>query len=170
MINLHDVKKYCTDYTKIENYELAIADNSQIWECHHKLEIGQDYLNSCDELKMMNLYYNRPAEELIFLTVKEHRKVHGINHAGYRNGMFGKEPWNLGIKQSEETRKKISISMTGKGHKHTNESRNNISNSHIKSEFGRKYKEHYNMTKREDLKLYSKEKHYYDVHGKCSWE
>ena len=170
MINLKDVKKYCKDYTKIENYELAMADSSQTWECHHKLEIGQDYLNTCEELKMMNLYYNRPAEELIFLTVKEHHKVHRVNHAGCRNGMYGKDPWNLGTKHSEETRKKISKSMKGKAHKHTDISRNNISNSHIKSEFGLKYKEHYNKTKREDLKLYVRESYYYKKFGKCSWE
>ena len=49
----------------IENYELAKADNFKGWDIHHKLEICGDYINTVSDLKMMNLYYNRPAEELI---------------------------------------------------------------------------------------------------------
>lgn len=169
MINLKDVKKYCKDYTKIENYEQAIND-SETWECHHKLEIREDYLNSCEELKSMNLYYNRPPEELIFLTVKEHRKVHGINHAGQRNGMYGKQAWNRGLTHSEETKAKLRKSRIGLHIPHTKESRNKISDSHIRTEFGKKYKERFGLTKRDNLKQYSKESHYYKVHGKCSWE
>lgn len=168
MINLHDVKKYCSDYTKIENYEQAINDSTQTWECHHRLEIKEDYINTSDELKMMNLYYNRPASELIFLTNKEHRKIHSPNYSGKHNGMYGKVPHNKGKHLSEETKHKISESY--KPHKHTCESRNNISNSHIRTEFGRMFKEHYGLTKRENLKLYSYESYYYKVHGKCSWE
>ena len=59
--------KYCTNYEQIENYELAKADNFKGWECHHKLEIHDDYTNTVNDLKLMNLYYNRPPEELIFL-------------------------------------------------------------------------------------------------------
>ena len=33
-----DVKKYCSDFTKIENYEDAILSNER-WDCHHRLEI-----------------------------------------------------------------------------------------------------------------------------------
>ena len=25
----------CADYTKIENYDKAIADKEQMWDCHH---------------------------------------------------------------------------------------------------------------------------------------
>lgn len=27
------------EVNKIENYDLAIADTTQVWHCHHKLEI-----------------------------------------------------------------------------------------------------------------------------------
>ena len=37
-----------------------------------------DYINSMKDLIMMNLYYNRPAEELIFLTRAEHKKLHKL--------------------------------------------------------------------------------------------
>lgn len=72
----NNIEKLCADYTKIENYEKAINDDSQMWHCHHRLEIHEDYTNSVKHLKMMNLYYNRPPEELIFLTNSEHMRLH----------------------------------------------------------------------------------------------
>lgn len=77
----NNIEKLCTNYTKIENYDKAIADTTQMWHCHHRLEIHEDYTNSVKHLKMMNLYYNRPPEELIFLTSAEHSRLHGkLNH------------------------------------------------------------------------------------------
>lgn len=60
----------------IENYELAKADNFKGWDIHHRLEIHDDYVNTPEELKMMNLYYDRPPEELIYLKHGEHMKLH----------------------------------------------------------------------------------------------
>lgn len=60
----------------IENYELAKADNFNGWHIHHKLELNNDYINSMNDLKLMNLYYDRPPEELIWLTKSEHRTLH----------------------------------------------------------------------------------------------
>ena len=40
----------------------------------------------------------------------------------------------------------------------------------VKSEFGRKFKEHYGLTRYEDVKLYDREWHWYKLHKKCSWE
>ena len=34
--------EYCKEYQKIENYELAKADNFKGWEIHHRLEITLD--------------------------------------------------------------------------------------------------------------------------------
>lgn len=49
----------------------------------------------------MNLYYNRPAEELIFLTRKEHAIIHGLKWLSKKSkGMTGK-------KHSEETKRLI---------------------------------------------------------------
>ena len=82
----HNFKYYCKDYTNIENYEKAAADNFKGWHCHHRLETHTsdgkrrevDILS--DELKSLNMYYNRPAEELIFLTVKEHNAFNKGKH------------------------------------------------------------------------------------------
>lgn len=77
MIKEYNVMKFCKDdISKIENYNEALADNEITWDCHHKLEIHEDYNNSKADLIMMNLYYNRPACELIFLPRSEHRRIH----------------------------------------------------------------------------------------------
>ena len=82
------VKEYCNgDITKIENYELAIADNTQTWACHHRLEThnsdGEKRLVHIQkkELIELDMYYNRPPEELIFLTNSEHTKLHFTGQA-----------------------------------------------------------------------------------------
>lgn len=62
---------FCRHPELIENYEVAVADTTQTWECHHRLE-------SCFTqkfLKEMNLYYDVEPEALIFLTHKEHCKI-----------------------------------------------------------------------------------------------
>lgn len=73
-------QKYCRpgEFELIENYELAKADNFKGWDIHHRLELTLDgeYAHSIEELKRMNMYYNRPYFELIFLTRKEHNKLH----------------------------------------------------------------------------------------------
>lgn len=103
--------KYCINYEQIENYDLAKADNFKGWECHHKLEIHDDYTNTVNDLKLMNLYYNRPPEELIFLTTEEHHRLHG------------NPPSWIGRKYTEESKCKMSNSRLGnqnaKGHKRT---------------------------------------------------
>ena len=72
----YNIRQYCKEYTQIENYDKAKADNFIGWSCHHKLEIHSDYKNSMLDLIMMNLYYNRPPEELIFIKTTEHRIMH----------------------------------------------------------------------------------------------
>lgn len=80
MINIRCTKKKCIDdISLIENYDIAIKDDSQMWECHHKLELvatGGKKDISQKELQRLGLYYNRPANELIFLTKSEHSRLH----------------------------------------------------------------------------------------------
>lgn len=39
MINENKARKYCKeDIKKIKNYDLAIADTTQVWHCHHMTE------------------------------------------------------------------------------------------------------------------------------------
>lgn len=74
MICKGSVKSFCCeDISLIENYDKAINSN-EMWDCHHKLEIELN--KSVKELKDLNLYLNRPANELIFLTRKEHVILH----------------------------------------------------------------------------------------------
>lgn len=77
------VKKYCCeDLSLIENYDKAIKDKNILWHCHHRLEThdekGNKRLNylSSDDLIKLNLYYKRPANELIFLMPNEHINLH----------------------------------------------------------------------------------------------
>lgn len=94
MINEQNAYSFCKeDISLIENYNQAINDKSQMWECHHKK--GLDY--SKQWLKDNGLYYNQPASDLIFITKREHRILH-----------------NQGKHLSAETIAKISKSLTGK--------------------------------------------------------
>lgn len=100
------IRKFCKDdYTKIENYELAKADNFKDWCIHHRLELTLDneYAKSREDLIRMGMYYNRPYFELIFLKRSEHQILHN------KNRKVG--GWKLQF--TEEHRNKISESMKG---------------------------------------------------------
>lgn len=67
---------------QIENYELAKADNFSGWDIHHRLECvetGGEVNRTAKELQDLGFYYNRPANELIFLTKSEHTSLHNRN-------------------------------------------------------------------------------------------
>lgn len=114
MISLGTVKRYCKEFTKIENYDKAITDKDKTWDCHHRNE--KFYTKK--ELKDLGLYYNRPPCELIFLTVEEHGKQY---HKGRQqskehkskisNALKGNK--NQKKKHSEETKRKMSESQKG---------------------------------------------------------
>lgn len=73
MINEEYAKTYCCeDISLIENYELAVNDTTQTWECHHIL--GEQY--SRKYLKENGLYENRPACEFRFMTKLDHNRLH----------------------------------------------------------------------------------------------
>ena len=111
MINLVNVKKFCNEHISlIENYDKAINDDTQTWDCHHKLGIELNL--SKQQLKNNGLYYNRPASELIFLTPFEHKSLH---NKGERNAMYGKNPEDfMPIETIKERRRKISEANKGK--------------------------------------------------------
>lgn len=63
----------------IENYYEAQKDDFNGWEIHHRMELrstGAVVDSSKQELINWGLYYNRPANELIFLKKEEHIKLH----------------------------------------------------------------------------------------------
>lgn len=62
---------YCRHPELIENYDKAIADTSQTWEVHHRME---KYFPR-KTLIAIGWYYDCEPEELIFLTKEEHCKI-----------------------------------------------------------------------------------------------
>lgn len=93
---------YCRNPELIENYDKAIADTTQTWEVHHRRE----EFYSCKELIERSEYFDRPPEELIFLTRAEHNKM---DSRCKRMGEAKK-----GKKLSEEHKRKISETLEGK--------------------------------------------------------
>ena len=99
-------KRFCKEPEKIENYEKAKADNFKGWNCHHRK--GVDIPR--EELKALGMYYNRPADELIFLKIGEHISLHQSSVESKKKNSEshkGQTPWNKGKKLSEETREKL---------------------------------------------------------------
>ena len=108
----HEFEKYCTEPEKIENYERAKKDNFKGWHCHHRLETHssdgerREVDIGYKKLKALGMYYNRPPEELIFLTTREHNAFNKGKYTGEKNPMYGKHP-------SAETKKKMSEAKKG---------------------------------------------------------
>lgn len=158
MIN-ERVKRLCKDFTKIENYEKAVNDQSQMWCCHHRLEThnSDEERRPVDiskaELIALGMYYDRPPEELIFLASTEHRRLHckgkpNWNKKGKHQSEEhkrkiaeankGKLPWNTGKHHSEETRKKMSEAR--KGIPHSEEAKKRMSEAHKGKNKGKHWK------------------------------
>ena len=144
----HNFKYYCKDYKNIENYEKALADDFKNWEVHHRLETHnsdgerREVDISVEELKALDMYYNRPADELIFLTIYEHSRLHMKGkHLSEETrkkigaASKGKPAWNKGKKMSGEFCRKDSESHKGEknsfyGRHHTEESKRRNSEAH----------------------------------------
>lgn len=102
MISVRMAKKFCCeDISLIENYDIAVADKTQIWLCHHRNGVNRD-------LKSEGIYLKRPASELIFMTREEHSSLHHKNY-----------------KYSDEAKEKLRRAALGNkralGYKHTAE-------------------------------------------------
>ena len=140
MINEGKTKMKCReDFSLIQNYDKAISDKEQIWDCHHRLGT----VIPKKKLLEIGLYFNRPAIELIFLTHEEHTILHrkGKRHSEkskqkMSEALKGRIPWNKGLITSEETKRKQSEAKKGKnkgeknhmyGKTHTEESKQKMS-------------------------------------------
>lgn len=101
----HAKRFCCQDISLIENYEIAV-NSTDVYDCHHRLEThnsdGERRLIDLTvaELTALDMYYHRPASELIFLSHNQHTALH----------MKGQPK----PKPSEETRRKMSESMKGR--------------------------------------------------------
>ncbi len=153
----------CRTPELIENYDKAIADNTQTWHCHHRLEThnSDGERRSVDleieELIALGMYFDRPPEELIFLTESEHSSLHNKGKSGTMKGKHhskeskkkmsearkGKSSGNKGKHHSEEARRKIAEGNKGK--KVSEETRRRISEArkgkHLSEETKRKVSE-----------------------------
>ena len=118
MINERKVKRFCKDYTKIENYEDAINDTTQTWHCHHIL--GE--ILSRQQLLDHDFYYDVPPCMLKFVTRTEHNRLH---NTGKNHPLFGKHHTDETKKKmskahknmSDETHRKIADAIKGKKRK-----------------------------------------------------
>ena len=89
---------------QIENYQFAKKDNFDGWNIHHRLEThtsdGEKRLVNLSkaELIALDMYYNRLANELVFLTKSEHTSLHNR-----RNGLenFLEKDYNLGVRRKK---------------------------------------------------------------------
>ena len=131
MINEQLAHKYCKDdITKIENYNKAIDDTTQTWDVHHRLEFTLDgeFAHSPSDLKRMNMYYDRPYFELIFLTKSEHIRLHRTGQPSSADTRKKISEARKGHTVSEETKRKISEAHKGKkGHTFSDETKQRIS-------------------------------------------
>ena len=130
MINENKARKYCKeDLSKIKNYDKAIADTTQTWDCHHMTETWWNCTRK--DLIENECYYNRKACELIFLTHSEHRQLHMKGHALSDETRRKLSEAKKGHTLTDETRKKMSAAHKGKtpfkGHRHSEESKQKIS-------------------------------------------
>lgn len=139
MICIQTVKNFCCeDISLIENYEQAINDKTQTWECHHRKETDEKIFRK--QLIKNDEYYNRPANELIFLTKAEHTSLHNRNMPierknklceslkGENHPMYGKHHSEETIKKFKESRKGECNGMYGKHH--SEETKQKISEAH----------------------------------------
>ena len=90
MLNEKNAKRYCSEnLSLIENYQDAISDQTKMWEIHHRRESDENgrTLFTKKQLIDMNLYFKRPASELIFVTKSMHNKLHREIHS--KGGKIG---------------------------------------------------------------------------------
>lgn len=131
-------KRLCNDIENVENYEKAKADDFRGWHCHHRLEThnsdGERRLVDllAKELKALDMYWHRPANELVFMTESEHHCLHNKSKIGSHPSEETRRKMSKaqsGKKLSEEHKKKISVSNKGKnkGKRASEETRKKIS-------------------------------------------
>lgn len=125
------LRKICSNYEQVENYKKAVADKENKWHMHHRRET--DEMKSMQQLIDEGKYFDVEPEELIFLIMVEHMKLHNtgkIVSEEARKKMS--EAANRRPPISEETRKKFIEIRSGEnngmfGKKHSEEARNKMS-------------------------------------------
>ena len=126
MIRKSIFKICCDDISLIENYDKAINDDTQTWHCHHRRETDEN--KTVQQLKDEGLYFNRPANELIFLTRKEHINLHYKNNPEYLvNWIKAGSDATRNKKRTEEYKQKLIEAWKSRPHKMSEETRRKMS-------------------------------------------
>ena len=134
------IKRVCTNYWKIKNYDKAIADENETWVLHHRDEVkktpsGIIAIRSKQELIENGRYYDCPPNELIFIKKKYHSMIHSTfpTEETIRKISLSCSKSLKGKKFSEEHKANLSKAKTGLHNKVkrkplTEEQKKNISN------------------------------------------
>lgn len=107
------IEEYCSeDISRIENYNEAILDDSQLWDCHHRRES----IYTRAGLIEIGEYYDRPAIELIFLKRDDHNKIHhvGKHHSESTKERMRKSALNLPPDVRDRQKRAVSNARKGK--------------------------------------------------------
>lgn len=119
-----DAKIYCCeDISKIENYKQALNAKTT-WDVHHKREITEN--KTSQQLIDESLYFNRPANELIFLSRKEHIRIHREHNLhALDNWIKAGSDATRNVPKTEDHKQKLSESLKEyfKTHEHWNKGR-----------------------------------------------
>ena len=152
---------YCReDLSLIENYDKAINDSTQIWRCHHRLEIQDEgkIIYTSKQLENLGLYYNRPASELIFLTLSEHNYLHAKytskeKRDKFTSSMRGKSPTAEHRKHLSEALKGRRMSEEEKAchKKHWEEQKGKSFSKEIREKMSKSHKENFTQEMREEV-------------------
>ena len=134
--------KFCSEPLElVENYQQAKVEDFKGWCIHHRLEIQPDGTRvSMQELKDKDLYFHRPASELVFMRFRDHSALHMLGNSFNKGNHYSAEARqkiaaiNKGRHHSEETRHKIAESKKGEnnplfGKHHSAETRLKMSQS-----------------------------------------
>lgn len=111
---------FCRTPELIENYSEAVADTTQTWVCHHRLETHNSDGErlpleiSRKELQALDMYFDRPPEELVFMTKSEHIRLHCIGRIHSQDVKNRISKTEKGKVVSEETRNRIKKSLEGR--------------------------------------------------------
>lgn len=82
---IRHLKKYCIEpIENIKGYREAVESEGR-YDCHHINELTF----TKDELIKMNMYYHRPASELIIMTHAEHKAWHHRCNGHPMTGLTG---------------------------------------------------------------------------------
>ena len=127
-------KYCCEDLSKIENYDIMMSEphNNREWCIHHRFEIIDGIeVETKKSLIENGLYYDRPANELIFMRTKEHNKMHSSGRtASEETKAKMRASWRKRGPMSAETKEKLRKANLGikRGHWYNNGKESKIFN------------------------------------------